>query len=199
MTRLTHTANTNETQIDFRKTLTTPRLVLRELKMSDAQALSKYGSNFDIARMTGSFPHPFPLISAEFKIMHLRALKEQGLAFPFAITEKGDDAMIGIMDLFRGKPGADLEIGYWIGEPAWGKGYASEAGKAILTEAERVFGKQTIRAGAFADNPASHRVLEKMGFVPTGKTELYFSMARMKKSESVLFERKADMMSLAAE
>jgi RimJ/RimL family protein N-acetyltransferase len=175
----------------MKETLETPRLVLRQLTLNDAAALSKYGSNFDIARMTGSFPHPFPLISAEFKIMHLKSMRERDLAYPYAITEKGHDAMIGIMDLFRGKPGATLEIGYWIAEPVWGKGYACEAGNAIIAEAERAFGSQTFKAGAFADNPASHRVLEKMGFTRTGQSENYFSMARLKKAQSFQFERKA--------
>lgn len=179
--------------------LKTKRLVLRALKDTDAVALSKYGSNFDIARMTGSFPHPFPLISAEFKIMHLRSMRDRGLAYPYATTEKGSDEMIGIMDLFRKNLSDAFEIGYWIAEPFWGKGYAQEAGDAILAEADRYFGPTTFKAGAFADNPASLRVLEKLGFEPTGESEPYFSMARMGKAESVLMERPAQAVDIAAE
>ncbi|RKQ71029.1 RimJ/RimL family protein N-acetyltransferase [Litorimonas taeanensis] len=175
----------------MREIIETENLVLRQLKDKDAMALSKYGSNFDIARMTGSFPHPFPLISAEFKIMHLRSMHERGLAYPYAITENGSDEMIGIMDLCRKSDEDTLEIGYWIAEPAWGKGYASEAGQAILAEADASLKPKKVIAGAFTDNPASHRVLEKMGFMPTGKTEMYFSMARMEKADSALFEREA--------
>lgn len=172
-------------------TLETERLILRQLRDEDAVALSEYGSNFDIARMTGSFPHPFPLLSAEFKILHLRAQHSRGLAYPYAITAKGKDDMIGIVDLFRRTEKAPLEFGYWIGEPFWGKGYASEACQCLMAEADRHFGPGRLTAGVFSDNPASLRVLEKLGFRPTGKTEHYFSMARLKKAESVLLERPA--------
>jgi len=171
------------------ETLKTERLILRQLRDKDATALSKYGSDFDIARMTGSFPHPFPLISAEFKILHLRAQNRQGLAYPYAITVQGNDEMIGIIDLFRQANTDPLEIGYWIGEPYWGKGFASEACKGILTEADRHFGPAVYKAGVFSDNPASLRVLEKLGFRATGKKEKHFSMARLEKTESVLLER----------
>ena len=175
----------------MKKTLETERLVLRQLRDEDAVALSRYGNNFDIARMTGSFPHPFPLISAEFKILHLKAQHRRGLAYPYAITEKGNESMIGIVDLFRRAETDDLEFGYWIGEPFWGKGFASEACRGLMAEADRHFGSTPLKAGVFSDNPASLRVLEKLGFKPTGKTEAYFSMARLKKAESVLLERPA--------
>jgi len=120
--------------------------------------------------MTGSFPHPFPLISAEFKIMYLRSLRERDLAYPYAVTELGSDDMIGIMDLFRKDLFSPLEIGYWIAEPYWGKGYAYEAG-----------------------------VLDKLGFEQTGEREQYFSMARMKKSESLIYEKHIDNLEIAAQ
>lgn len=174
----------------MKKTLETERLILRQLRDEDAVALSKYGSDFDIARMTGSFPHPFPLLSAEFKILHLQAQNRRNLAYPYAITEKGKDEMMGIVDLFRQTDTDPLEIGYWIGEPHWGNGFASEACTAILQEAEQNFEFSHFKAGVFSDNPASLRVLEKLGFKLTGEKEQYFSMARLKKAESLLLERR---------
>ncbi len=179
--------------------INTDRLVLRQLKDTDAVALSKYGSHYDIARMTGSFPHPFPLISAEFKIMHLRSLRERNLAYPYAITEKDSDEMIGIVDLFRKANTDDFEIGYWVAQPHWGKSYACEAGEAILTEANESLNTSRFKAGVFCDNPASLRVLEKLGFVPTGVKEMYFSMARMEKAESIILERHSESLEMAAE
>lgn len=183
----------------MKETIETERLVLRQVKDTDAVALSKYGSNFDIARMTGSFPHPFPLISAEFKIMYLKSLRERDLAYPYAITENNKDEMIGIIDLFRKDVSSALEIGYWIAEPHWGKGFAFEAGEAILQEASDIFGSATFKAGVFADNPASQRVLEKLGFKRTGEIEQYFSMARMAKAESLIFEKRVESLEMAAE
>ena len=168
----------------MRNEIKTERLVLRPLTLEDAPAFSKLASDYDIAKMTGSIPHPFPLFSAEFKIMYLRRQKERGLAYPYAITRNGRELM-GVIDLFRSAPDAALEIGYWIGKPYWGQGLATEAAKAVIQEARDTLGVKALLAGAFVDNPASLRVLDKLGFQPTGDEEMYFSMARMKKARSI--------------
>ena len=168
----------------MRDEIKTERLVLRPLELSDAPAFSQLASDYDIAKMTGSLPHPMPLYSAEFKIMSLRNRKQRGLAYPYAITLDGGE-LIGVMDLFRSAPNAALEIGYWIGKPYWGQGLSTEAAKAVITEARETLGVEALIAGAFADNPASLRVLEKLGFKQTGKTEMYFSMGRMEKALSL--------------
>lgn len=170
----------------MREEIETKRLVLRQLTLEDAKAFSKLAGDYDIAKMTGSIPHPFPLYSAEFKIMYLRRQKQRGLAHPYAIT-KGGGELIGIIDLFRSVPDAALELGYWIGKPYWDQGYSTEAAKAIIAEARDTLGVEALLAGAFADNPASLRVLEKLGFKPTGEEEMYFSMGRMKKALSQNF------------
>ena len=168
----------------MRNEIKTERLVLRPLTLEDAPAFSKLASDYDIAKMTGSIPHPFPLFSAEFKIMYMRRQKERGLAYPYAITRNGRELM-GVIDLFRSAPDAALEIGYWIGKPYWGQGLATEAAKAVIQEARDTLGVKALLAGAFVDNPASLRVLDKLGFRPTGVEEMYFSMARMKKARSI--------------
>ncbi len=168
----------------MRQEIKTERLVLRELKLSDAAAFSKLAGDYDISKMTGSIPHPFPLYSAEFKIMFLRQQKRRGLAHPYAISLDGGE-LIGVIDLFRSAPDSALEIGYWIGKPYWGKGLSSEAAKAIIAEARDTLGVKALVAGAFADNPASLRVLQKLGFRPTGEEDMYFSMARLEKARSI--------------
>lgn len=167
----------------MRDVIKTERLVLRPLELADAPAFSKLASDYDISKMTGSLPHPMPLYSAEFKIMYLRNQKRRGLAYPYVITLGGE--FIGVMDLFRSAPKAALKIGYWIGKPYWGKGFSTEAAKTIIAEARDTLGVEALIAGAFADNPASLRVLEKLGFKPTGRTEMYFSMGRMEKARSI--------------
>ena len=169
----------------MRNEIGTERLVLRQLALNDAAAFSKLADDYNISKMTGSLPHPFPLYSAEFKIMYLRQQKRRGLAYPYAITVNGGE-LIGVMDLFRSAPDTALEIGYWIGKPYWGQGLSTEAAKAIIQEAKDRLGVQALMAGVFADNPASLRVLEKLGFKTTGSEEMYFSMARMEKARSVI-------------
>lgn len=168
----------------MRDEIKTERLVLRQLQLSDAKAFSVLAGDYDISKMTGSIPHPFPLYSAEFKIMYMRQQKKRGLAYPYAITRDGG-ALIGVMDLFRNTPDAVLEIGYWIGKPYWGQGLSTEAARVIMQEAQNRLGVKALMAGAYTDNPASLRVLEKLGFRPTGEEDLYFSMARLKKVPSL--------------
>jgi RimJ/RimL family protein N-acetyltransferase len=178
-------------EANMRHQIKTERLVLRPLMLEDAPAFSKLASDYDIAKMTGSIPHPFPLFSAEFKIMYLRRQKERGLAYPYAITRDGKE-LIGVIDLFRSAPDAALEIGYWLGKAYWGQGLVTEAAKAIIQEARQSLGVKALLAGAFTDNPASLTVLKKLGFLPTGEEEMYFSMARMKKARSINFRLDID-------
>lgn len=170
----------------MREILQTKRLVLRTLRVSDAQRYSELASDWDIAKMTGSLPYPIPLISAEIKIEMLLSRRRRGQAFPYAMTENGDD-LIGVMDVFKRDNQDDFELGYWVARDFWGKGYAPEAAKAVMTEAQRCFGVHRFVAGVFADNPASMRVLEKIGFKSTGSDGDYFSMARLKHAESIGF------------
>lgn len=176
----------------MRDKIETKRLNLRQIEPRDAKAFSKLGSDFDIARMTGSFPHPFPLLAAEFKVMDLCAQKRRGLAHPYAITLKdGPDDMIGIADLFKRRADALWEVGYWIGRPYWGQGFMTEACSALLAEANSALGHEDRIAGVFTDNPGSARVLEKLGFKRNGEQEQYFSMARLKNAMSQDFILKA--------
>jgi len=172
----------------MRDILQTDRLLLRTLTLGDAQRYSKFVSDWDIARMTGSLPYPLPLISAEIKIEMLLSRRRRGQAYPYAITLNGTD-IIGVMDIFLRDENTDFELGYWLARDHWGQGYTSEAAKAVMTEAEASLGAKRFVAGVFADNPASMRVLEKLGFETTGPDGDHFSMARLTHMESIGFER----------
>jgi RimJ/RimL family protein N-acetyltransferase len=173
-----------------------PRLTLRPLELTDAPRFARFGSDYDIARMTGSFPRYFPQISAEFRIMHMTSQKHRGLSFNYAVTEKGEDKLIGVMDLFRSGENEMLEIGYWIATPFWNRNYATEAGQIILKAAQQNLGVKRIKAGVFMDNPASLRVLEKLGFERRGAIEPFFSMARLEKADSINLQLDLDKVGL---
>jgi RimJ/RimL family protein N-acetyltransferase len=168
----------------MREIIKTQRLTLRQTEQRDAAAFSKLVSDFDIARMTGSIAYPYPLLSAEFKIMTFHAAKRRGLAHPYAITLSDKDEMIGVADLFKRDAESLWEIGYWIGRDFWGNGYMTEACTALLAEANETLEAEDRIAGVFTDNPGSARVLEKLGFEKTGAPNLYFSMARLKNAKS---------------
>ncbi len=71
----------------------------------------------------------------------------------------------------------EIELGYWIARDSWGRGYATEAARAVLRLA-RTLGHSRISAGHFADNPASGKVLRKVGFAPTGELRPRYCVAR---------------------
>ncbi|WP_427451440.1 GNAT family N-acetyltransferase [Litorimonas sp. WD9-15] len=181
----------------MRDVLKTERLVLRQIENSDAESFAELANDRDIARMTGSFPYPFPRLSVEFKVMYLRAQKRRGIGNAYAVTEIGQDKLIGVADLFRADTAQPWELGYWIGRPYWGKGYITEACAVLLAELETQHGPQRVAAGVFTDNPGSQRVLEKLGFQKDGATDMFFSMARLKKAPSHNYIRSAKTSVLA--
>ena len=96
----------------------------------------------------------------------------------FLITERTDGAprIVGACGLGR-RPSGAVEMGYWIAQPHWGKGFATEAGRALIDIA-RTLKLPRLEASHFVDNPASGRVLEKLGFIPTGISAARYSCAR---------------------
>lgn len=160
----------------MRTEIETERLKLRRTHKDDAQIMAKRINNPDILRMTASLPMPYFSLVAEFWLIRAAANWRRGLSYAYAITGD-DDSLMGVVDLFRNDQN-DWEIGYWIGKDFWGKGYISEAAKGLLAEAFHTFDMPYIDAGYFADNPASGRVLEKLGFIDKNEPSNLFSVAR---------------------
>jgi len=96
----------------------------------------------------------------------------------FVITQADTAQVVGCIgiDHLEDRPDA-IELGYWIARPYWGRGYATEAGHAVLQIA-RTLGHTQVIASHFEDNPASGRVLQKLGFEPTGRTLMRHSCGR---------------------
>lgn len=158
---------------------------MRPIRDTDAEVISKLGNDMDIARMTSTIPHPYPVISAEFFVMTNRENHRRGLCYNYAITRRDSDELMGIVGVFRRGEDAALELGYWLGKPYWGLGYTTEACAAILSEAKESLGVMRIIAGVFVDNPVSLKVLTKLGFKSLETYGNWFSMARMEKAKGV--------------
>ena len=139
--------------------LATARLCLRALQREDAPTIATLANDRRIAENTARIPHPYTLADAEG---FLRYIEESESETAFAIT-LADDALVGICGL-RTKPRQAPEIGYWLGVPYWGHGYATEAARALIDHAFEDLGLERLEAGARVSNPASRRVLEKCGF-----------------------------------
>jgi len=142
----------------------TPRLVLRAPIRGDVPDLVKLADNKNIFEVLARLPHPYTRADG---IAFVEIFAQRPDERPFAITL--GDQLIGVVGLSF--PAGQLpELGYWLGEPHWGKGYMSEAVKALL---EAVFATglyPRLQARALASNAGSLKVLEKAGFRRTGET-----------------------------
>ncbi|MEM6627096.1 MAG: GNAT family N-acetyltransferase [Pseudomonadota bacterium] len=154
--------------------LDTERLHLRPFKISDAAKVADLAGDYAVAQMCGRVPSPYLVIAAEGWIDIQAAKRDMGDGYAFAVAQR-DGPLVGSMGVAR--DGDLWELGYWFGQPYWGLGYATEAGRAIMAWAHDSLGAETIVAGHFTDNNSSGRVLEKLGFKAIGVKQ-GFSLAR---------------------
>ena len=163
----------------------TERLLLRPGWAEDAPALAKAIADETIVRNLANAPWPYGLAEAE---AFLSAPKDPVLPqlLLFARTA-GDPVLVGSCALIR-KPSGAVVLGYWIARDHWGRGYATEAGRQMIEIASTI-GLPRLEASYFVDNPASGRVLEKLGFAPTGLRAPSYSCARGRDVDAILMRR----------
>ena len=152
----------------------TDRLLLRPGWAEDAPALARAIADERIVRNLAVVPWPYSLRDAEAFL----AAPRDPLLPSLLIFERtaGAPLLVGSCGLGRRASGA-VELGYWIARPHWGQGFATEAGRALLAIA-KALGLERLEASHFLDNPASGRVLEKLGFQSTGLIAPRLSCAR---------------------
>jgi RimJ/RimL family protein N-acetyltransferase len=146
----------------------TERLLLRMPERSDIPALVPLLGDWDVARTLGRVPHPYSENDAAEFFDRLGSRLGHQPDLTFGITLKSDGAYIGGCGVHL-RENDEFELGYWIGKLHWGNGYATEAARAATRAAFESLSLQRLTAGWFEDNPASGRVLEKLGFVPDGE------------------------------
>ena len=144
--------------------LATERLVLRTPSLTDAKAIAALVNDRRIAANTLRIPHPYSLADAQAFLMATASTADDEPVF--VITDP-DDAVLGCCGITK-LDGETPEIGYWLGVPYWGKGFATEAARAVIDHAFGTLGHDVLLGGARISNPASRRVLEKCGFQWTG-------------------------------
>jgi len=141
--------------------LKTARLVLRAPSDSDVAAMVALAGDRRVAENTARIPHPYTAADA---VGLLDSINQNGGETVFTIALDG--ALIGMCGL---DPRQDsVELGYWLGVPFWGRGYATEAARALIDYAFAELRHEVLSSGARVSNPASRRVLEKCGFQWTG-------------------------------
>lgn len=154
---------------DRRPTLVTQRLVLRPPVRDDAPHIQRLAAAREIAAGTATIPHPYPEGAAEAWIERASAEIAQGSGAPFVVLRRQGSVLIGNVGLRIEAEHRRAELGYWIGVPHWGQGYASEASLAVLRFAFEELGLHRVFANHFRRNPASGRVLEKLGMTYEGR------------------------------
>lgn len=149
-------------------TLTTDRLILRPFSFSDAQKVREFASAPEIYQNTLNIPHPYEEGMAE-KWIATHALDfYEGRGVTLAITLDGGENLIGAIGLVADVGHRRAELGYWIGLPYWGKGYCTEAAKELVRYGFDILKYHRIIAHHLEMNPASGRVMEKIGMKREG-------------------------------
>jgi RimJ/RimL family protein N-acetyltransferase len=167
----------------------TERLTLRPGWIEDAPALHAAVADEAVVRNLASLPWPYRLADAETWLSREGDPHRGGML----IFRRGAAApeLIGVIGLDPGA-GGDVHLdswhlGYWIARPHWGRGYATEAGRAMVALARHSLRLERLSSAHFLDNPASGRVLRKLGFRPTGEVRTLASRARRRRVASAVY------------
>lgn len=142
---------------------------LRPWTLADAENLAKYANNPNVARfLTNAFPHPYTIENAKSFIEMVASQNPTSL---FAIDVDGE--AVGSIGLHAQSDimCKNMELGYFLGEPFWGKGIITEAVKQIVDYGFQHFDITRIYARPYGNNPASQKVLEKAGFTLEARIE----------------------------
>jgi RimJ/RimL family protein N-acetyltransferase len=150
-------------------TLISKRLVLRPFETRDAKAVQELAGDRAIADTTVNIPHPYEDGMAESWIANHRTQFDEGINAVFAITEKTSAVLIGAIGLEVDGQNRKAELGYWIGVPYWNNGFASEAAAEVVRFGFEELDLNRIGAGHFFRNPASGRVMQKIGMTYEGR------------------------------
>lgn len=148
--------------------LTTARLLLRALTQIDAPQIQQLAGDEAISATALNVPYPFEDGMAEAWIATHHPDYVAGKAVNWAIVLQQTQIVIGAIGLSINAANAHAELGYWIGKPYWGKGYASEAAQAIINFGFQTLMLHRIYATCLKHNCASARVLQKLGMTHEG-------------------------------
>jgi RimJ/RimL family protein N-acetyltransferase len=148
-------------------TIATTRLVLRPFTLADIPELVPLVGDANVASTTLLIPHPYTAADGERWISGHAAAREKGESLDWAICQR-DGRLMGAIGMVLRAAHDRAEIGYWIGKPFWGQGYATEAANGLLGFGFGTLNLHRIEAYHYARNPASGRVLEKVGMEREG-------------------------------
>jgi len=147
----------------------TQRLRLRRFTLADVDDVCRLAGDADVAATTLRIPHPYPEGQAEVWISSHEARIERGSGRDWAITLRDTGELVGSISLEIERDHDHAELGFWIGKPHWRHGFASEAAAAVVDHAFSALQLHRVFAHHMSHNPASGRILEKVGMVREGQ------------------------------
>jgi len=151
---------------------TTQRLILRQIEMKDAKDLVRQINNLNISKWLLAVPYPYTLRSAKWWINHCREKEKEKprTSYEFAVELRENPGIIGgfgISNVKRDQGTADL--GYWLGQDYWRKGYATEGVTKIIDYAFQQLKLRRLVIPAFAANEGSNGLAKSLGFTYEGR------------------------------
>jgi [ribosomal protein S5]-alanine N-acetyltransferase len=146
----------------------TDRLILRRLKPEDATHMFELANDYEVAKMTLNIPHPYLVGDAIKFIKRSQTAWDSGERYGFAIVLKETNTFMGVIGIIPILEHYRAEVGYWIGQTYWGRGYTTEALKRVIQFGFETLDLNRIDASYRVDNPASARVMEKAGMTYEG-------------------------------
>ena len=149
--------------------LKTDRLWLRRIRTDDAAAIAELLGNWNVAKMLAKPPYPYGLADAHEFVE--RQTDRMNTTNDCLFVIEFEDALTGVISLAPRDDGA--AVGYWLGEPYWGRGIATEALGAIVDMFFEQSRKSALYSGVLADNPASLAVQRKVGFEVVGESDVH--------------------------
>jgi RimJ/RimL family protein N-acetyltransferase len=157
--------------------LITPRLLIRSFTLQDAPRVQLLAGDPAIADTTLNIPHPYEDGMAEVWIAGHADQFNRGEQAHFAVVLRDADELMGAVGLTFVSAHARAELGYWIGRPYWSRGYCTEAARAVMGYAFMARGINRVQATHLSRNPASGRVMQKLGMRHEGTALQYFRKA----------------------
>ena len=151
-----------------RPTLKTERLLLRPFALSDAKRVQLLAGDEAIASTTLNIPHPYEDGMAEEWIGKHQVGFEKGELCNFAIVVRSSGNLIGAIGLVVNHRHVHGELGYWIGHHYWNEGYCTEAAREVVRYGFEELGLHRIHAMHLSRNPASGKVMRKIGMAYEG-------------------------------
>ncbi len=163
--------------------LETERLLLRSFVAEDAERVHDLAGAEEVARTT-FLPYPYRADHARSWIESQAADYRAGRLTNFAIVLRASDELIGSIGLMQEPAYQHAQLGYWLGLAYWGNGYSTEAARAVVAYGFDGLGLHRIFALHFKSNPASGRVLQKLGMTHEGcQREHFLRFSRFEDAE----------------